>query len=295
MARVRVLAVWLVGSGCFSDNGLPPQEGGSSGETASAPVTTTEGSPSTSSGSEASGAQTSGEASSGGAEATTMDPGTAETTSPETEEPSPAGCPADTALLACYRFETVGETTPDESPYAHAAKVALATQAAGLSGMGLDVTAMSQVQATDADHLTPGESISLSLWFNARTLPMADGYRMVLLDKDSEYGVIIRPAGIGCSFSSGIPQVQVPVTVNKWTHVACVHTPEGISGLYIDGVPIGMEETGPLEMIDVNGPLAIGNDSPVAKTTDGFDGVIDEIKIWGRALTLEEIQAQANP
>lgn len=299
MARPRVLAVWLVGSGCFTDNG-PPQ-GGASGSTSEVGVTTSAAEMSTSGSTSGTGTQTSGgveessEVSTGG-EVTTMDPETTETSPETTDGPVPAGCPADTGLLACYRFEALTDVTPDESSYAHPAKVALATLAEGRVGMGLDVTAMSQVQASDADHLTPGESYTMSAWFNARTLPTQIGYRMMILNKDSEYGIVIRTTGLGCTFASGgIPEVQVPVMANKWTHVACVHTPEGIGELYVDGQPIGMGDVGPAEMLAISSPLSIGNDSPVPKPTDGFDGVIDEVKIWGRALTAEEIQAQAGP
>jgi hypothetical protein len=299
MARLRVLALGLVGSGCFADNG-PPQ-GGATASTSEVGVTTSAAVMSTSGSTSGTGARTSGgvdessEVSTSG-EATTVDPETSDPTGPETtDEPVPAGCPADAELRACYRFETLTDMTPDESSYMHPAKVSLAALATGRLGMGLDVTAMSQVQASDADHLTPGQSITMTAWFNPRTLPTEVGYRMVILDKDSEYGIIIRPGGIGCTFSSGIPQVQAPVLANKWTHVACVHTPEGVGALYLDGVPIGMEETGALEMVELDRPLAIGNDSPLPKPTDGFDGVIDEVKIWARVLSAEEIQAQANP
>lgn len=297
MVRVHVLVVGLVGAGCFADNG--PLQDGSGGETGGAPVTTGAVEMTTSVAGSSSEATTSGAVDPSGPGETTSGPGETTSAAGTTSEGETTGgpvvptCPTDKKLLACFRFEDPFNPGLDESSFGNHAAVTGASLVPGQVGTGLDVNAKCVVRAEYADHLVPGQEVTTSAWFFARTLPETDAARMVILDKDANYGIIIRTTGIGCTFH-GTPTVQAPVTPNQWTHVTCTHDAQGFTTMYLGGAQYGVPElVGAITETPPLAPLALGNDSPVAKEIDAFDGVIDEVRIWGRVLGEDEIAAQA--
>jgi CubicO group peptidase (beta-lactamase class C family)/lysophospholipase L1-like esterase len=76
------------------------------------------------------------------------------------------------------------------------------------------------------------------------------------------------------------------VTIGVWQHVA-VTFQDGILQFFVDGVARGVSTSVPLPLARV-APIRIGG-----RATDdqrGFDGAIDEVRIWDRALSQQEIQ-----
>jgi hypothetical protein len=82
----------------------------------------------------------------------------------------------------------------------------------------------------------------------------------------------------------------VALPLNAWSHVAAVYSDAGNSvRLYVNGNEVlSATETGSLT---VNGEtLRIG----IGYSSEAFAGLIDEVRIWDRALTPAEIQADMN-
>jgi CubicO group peptidase (beta-lactamase class C family) len=76
------------------------------------------------------------------------------------------------------------------------------------------------------------------------------------------------------------------VTIGAWQHVAVTYD-AGTLRFYIDGVARGVSTSAPVPVARV-APIRIGG-----RATDdqrGFDGAIDEVQIWDRALSQQEIQ-----
>ncbi len=71
----------------------------------------------------------------------------------------------------------------------------------------------------------------------------------------------------------------------KWHHFACVHAKSRVT-LYIDGVEVARHENEKERVLthDPEAPLRIG--------VEGFTGRIDELRIWGRALSASELKAE---
>lgn len=310
MIRVRVLVMGLVGAGCFTDIG--PSATGASDESGATGTTTTvmpgttdvpltgeavaTGVDTTS----ADGTSTGGETTTGGPiTQPTTDPSTQPTTQttdpsgPTTDEPvSPCG--DDTTLVACFRFEELTVLLLDESVYANHAKAGNVALVTGVVGMGLDVNKESTVQAPHATQLSPGDALTYAAWISPRSLPADDLGRMMILDKDGEYAMILYAGGVACSFTSEVASVKVPVETNKWTHVACVHGASGEYRIYVNGQDAGGAVVGSVGM-SVMAPLTLGHDSPEPNLKDRYDGVMDEVRIWSRDLTKDEIKALAGP
>jgi hypothetical protein len=75
------------------------------------------------------------------------------------------------------------------------------------------------------------------------------------------------------------------IALNAWQHVA-VTFDNGTLTFFVDGLNRGMR-TGVPAPIARNGPIFIG---ARGKARRNFDGAIDEVRIWSRALTQQEIQ-----
>ncbi len=96
-----------------------------------------------------------------------------------------------------------------------------------------------------------------------------------------------QPSGLVFSrngIDGGIARAWVP-QVNVWYHLAVTRT-SGTYKLYVNGSQIGSEQADPLPIADVTGIVRIGSWS------DGnyeVDGLIDELDIFNRALSAQEI------
>lgn len=83
----------------------------------------------------------------------------------------------------------------------------------------------------------------------------------------------------------------------QWTHVAAVaRRGEGVA-LYADGKRVA-EKKNAADRIANDEPLIVGReqwggDPATTKTAGFFAGDLDDVKVWTRALTADEIQAEA--
>jgi len=83
----------------------------------------------------------------------------------------------------------------------------------------------------------------------------------------------------------------------NWHHVAMVYTPSTSLILYIDGAAVDTDTTSITSSINNEvADLTIGmwSRNPTAWATDYWDGDIDEVAIWNKALELADIQTIYN-
>jgi len=166
------------------------------------------------------------------------------------------------------------------------------TFAAGAVGQGfsLDGTVSSYIQVADAATLRIAGPITIDAWINPAASAtavtgrivdkiMAGGANGYLLDVVSSQ---LRIAIGADSLSSG---VAVPNAL--FTHVAGVYNGASLS-LYMNGVLVATKTTAVAALPTSNLPLRIGADSAGANR---FAGVIDEPRIFSRALSADEIQS----
>ena len=74
--------------------------------------------------------------------------------------------------------------------------------------------------------------------------------------------------------------------INEWSHVALVIEPTSMT-IYLNGVPYSRSVTHAIEEFDA--AIRIGNDATSGSRT--FDGEVDEVCIWKRALSQAEIRS----
>jgi hypothetical protein len=81
------------------------------------------------------------------------------------------------------------------------------------------------------------------------------------------------------------------ITDGKWHHVGIVVTANGVRNLYADGIRVAFDIQG-VNLPSSNGGLYLGT----GKTLDAgtfFSGLIDDVRIYDKALSAEEIEALA--
>jgi len=99
----------------------------------------------------------------------------------------------------------------------------------------------------------------------------------------------LRPPGLR---SPTPPMVSdFVITDGQWHHVGIVVTAHGVRNLYADGMRVAHDTQG-VSLPSSNGGMYIGTD----KTLDAgtfFSGLIDDVRIYDKALTVEVIAALA--
>ncbi|MGR9108006.1 MAG: LamG-like jellyroll fold domain-containing protein [Gammaproteobacteria bacterium] len=222
---------------------------------------------------------------------------------PPVQEPPPPGPGASLAgLVAAYGFdEDSGAIVFDASGQDnHGAIQEAVRNPNGHYGNALAFDGVNDwVTVPDSASLDLSTGLSLEAWVYPRSL--TNGGKSLIVKETSGgaayslYANYTRYNSIGSSnfpfssFYNGVYQViaapdQLPV--NQWTHVASTYDGQN-QRFYVNGVEVAnRSENG---LIDVSGGnLRIGGNSVWGEF---FDGYIDEVRIYNRALTETEVNA----
>ena len=167
-----------------------------------------------------------------------------------------------------------------------------------LSVTGYSGSTAQVVQVNHSSLLDGQNSMTMSFWFKT---PAIDTTAVVhnMISKSGAYSFALRgnSAGVGTVYTtiSGLQQNNFPISAGIWYHVAVVldgSTPNtNIQRTYINGVPVFVTNTTATTPGVASKPtssLFIGGTS--ATDTAAFNGQIDEVRIYDRALSLSEVQ-----
>ncbi len=146
------------------------------------------------------------------------------------------------------------------------------------------------VEVPDDPALDFDTAVTVGAWINARSIPLAGLHTIVSKDWNYEFHIDL----LGQIFwywnnDSGVVRTltsSASVTVGQWHHVAIAYEP-GSQTIYLDGVAVASSSFN--EQLRVNDEsLYIGTDlNFISRAWDGF---IDEVNIFGRALSATEVQ-----
>ena len=191
-------------------------------------------------------------------------------------------------VVAYWRFNG---TTLDASGYRHNAipvgDVSYASTAVEGRSAYLGGSASALVQDSDPLRLT---HFTIAAWVGAHRF--LGGSRVLEKGSSNSYYVYLDPSGRPVAgFYDGQAYYDlvspIPLSTAKWGFVAATHD-GGSLKLYVNGSAVA-ERAVQSFPYPANAPLVIGwklNGTP----TDYFNGFLDEIRIYRRALTTEEIQ-----
>jgi len=221
-----------------------------------------------------------------------------------------------TGLLSHYSFDDVGgsPSLADNGPLNYTLTTTNApTATTGKDGDTNGVYDFTRTDASTGQNLqtTPittegigeGQSITLSAWINPKSLPKNDGdiYVIAARENGNDIGYIFElwnSAGVQkllWSPSVAANNISAPVNIplNTWSHVAVVQI-SGAPVLYLNGKALsGTSSIGTnlFKPAVISTPMYIGR-----RTSDlphYFDGKIDDVRIYNRALSGVEVRQLA--
>ena len=135
-------------------------------------------------------------------------------------------------------------------------------------------------------HLNLANELSISVWVNPTSWPTSD--LRTIASKDTNYEFHLNTSGrVNWWWGTGNFTGSSAVPLNTWTHIALTYK-SGEQKIYINGVEDGSATyTGTLPQNTL--PFYIGVDYNYPSRT--FDGAIDEVKIFDRALSQTEVSS----
>jgi glucose/arabinose dehydrogenase len=200
-------------------------------------------------------------------------------------------------LVGAWAFsEGAGMTTADASGNSNSGTVTGATWTIqGRYGNALSFNGTgSLVRVANSPSLNLGSGMTLSAWI--RPGASQSGWRTILQRQVDAYflnsssNTAMRPAG-GGTLGANTQYVSGPTAnpVNAWTHIALTYDAATLR-LYVNGSQVATgAATGAVQ--STTNPLWIGGNQPYGEY---FNGIIDEVRVYNRALTQTDIQADMN-
>ncbi len=206
--------------------------------------------------------------------------------------------PPSSGLVAAYGFnEGTGGTVADASGNGNTGTITGASwSAAGRYGSALVFNGVDNlVRVASSASLNLGSAMTLQAWIQPSVAQ--SGWRTIMqrqvdawfLNASNQNGPLL-PAG-GGTFGSATVYVSGSSAspVGAWTHVALTYDASMLR-LYVNGVlATSQARTGAIQ--SSSNPLWIGGNLPYGEY---FQGLIDEVRVYNRALSPAEIQADMN-
>ncbi len=158
--------------------------------------------------------------------------------------------------------------------------------AAGIVGtaFSFDRSAGSGILVANAANLTPGTNqITMAAW--VRPAATVEDYQAIVRKTGSYSLGLTNNASAVCEIGTAPSLVGGPVQAGRWTHVACTYDGD-TTRLFVDGAQVASIEN-ELGIAPNTTALMIGGDA--VTTHNEFNGLIDEVMIFSRALTAQEL------
>lgn len=153
------------------------------------------------------------------------------------------------------------------------------------------------IEIPDSSALDINDELTVMTWIKPSVFPTTD--LMTIVSKDTNFEFHLDPSGKVVwwwnasdgserSFSSNATNVSI----DNWHHVAITYSKSlGSQKIYIDGIETNSTSFSNESLINNNLPMYIGTDYNYP--TRDFNGSIDEVKVFKRALPMRAIQKYA--
>jgi hypothetical protein len=198
-------------------------------------------------------------------------------------------------LVAAYDYEN---NVLDQSFYQNNGTVSGATYVAGHAGQCLSFNGSQWMTAPNHASLNVGSGpFTLAAWIKNNNSSTGSWKRIITKRGNAGvwYSLAINSGHLTLELGGQIThQGSATVTGNAWHHVAAVRDTSQVR-LYVDGA-LDTQGSSNAANLDNTQPLEVGNWNCVSATCECYDdcnfkGLIDNVRIYRRALTQSEIQS----
>lgn len=197
-------------------------------------------------------------------------------------------------LVAYFKFEEAsGRDIVDASGSEHDGEtVGDADRVEGKFGKGMQFDGEASYATVPAGTLGTFEAATMTAWVKVFAMPSTNSYNIVGMTSGPGAGFYLELYnGTLAAWQCG-PNLNASLAytaVDEWHHLAAVYTGTEIL-IYIDGVQ--RAKGAGTNLPDVNGmPLMIsGNHAETDNFGGSLDGIVDEVRIYDRALEADEIE-----
>ena len=147
------------------------------------------------------------------------------------------------------------------------------------------------IEVPDDPALDMATAFSVGVWINTRSIPSSD--LATIVSKDTNYEFHIDTSGRvfwwwnNASGGTRNMTSSASITVGQWHHVAITYE-SGAQVIYLDGTAVATQSYAE-GLTENNLPLLIGTDYNIISRA--WDGFLDEVNIFDRALSQGEVQA----
>ena len=178
------------------------------------------------------------------------------------------------------------------------------TTSGGISGNALSISGgLGWLEVANSASLSPTSELTMSAWVN-RTGQIGNNsgifFKGELVGQQPDWQIVISSGsagsgtsinGTGFATSASSVSDNTPIPFNDWTHLATTYD-GNILKYFINGNLVGTDLY--TDIIDTSGsPLYIGNRFRPSGDVGGFQGLLDEIRVYDRALSDSEIRSLA--
>lgn len=218
-----------------------------------------------------------------------------------TSDPSPNGTWVyvlqNSTILSLAMDEGAGTTAHDWSGKNNHGKIIGASWTTGKFGKALSFNASARNYVNMSDVLDFGASddFSLEVWIKIPYQPSPSRLLISKWDRSAHYFLVV--SGLGIRFQiKGVDSTNVAATdfytieADTWVHLVGVRDAGNKIYLFVNGVLKGEVNDTTAGTLENDGDLVIGTHSDVDKIDRYSTGIIDEVRIYNRALSSSEIK-----
>jgi len=199
-------------------------------------------------------------------------------------------------LVGWWRFdEGSGSVTEDSSGFGNDGTIYGAQWVTGKYGQALSFNGTNNYVEVPSSGILAPSNITIEFWVKVAN-PFSDSYEGFVcrnsrtnglqVIKEWSSGRILFEGWVGSSYYS--VDSNYVLQSNTWTHIAVTATTDGVWKIYVNG-QFDKQSTG-ITLPQVAMPLWIGR-AAQGTTNPYLNGTIDEARIYNRALSVAEIQA----
>ncbi len=179
----------------------------------------------------------------------------------------------------------------DDSGNANHGTLGSGSYVPGLDGQAVALDGSSGIFVQASLSLQDADGLTLEAWIRPNSLP-TESERAGIIDKSGQYGLFLYAGGELRCLAGEILVLGDSVEIDRWTHVACAINPAlNTATIYIDGIEVaGSTEDMVLNASGSN--VVVGANEP---SGDYFDGDLDSVRIWNRALSSSDMCWTSKP